>query len=242
MALAGGEPARNQILRALEKDEADVCAPVHENVAIGALQRRTGDHRMLALPADAVDLVGNRLQPGQAVFVGQRMARAHLRDIAWGMKPVAVLVAPAQPFASASATVLLPEPETPITINAQGVVASPTKILRQRGLVDQPDRLADRASALRRQVLASEHARQDRALFGACDLEQHLAAGGSACKVSVTRGTKGSTLALGTPTTQRSRSRAPDSRERSRRCGRPVPFPSARHRTAGGQGPDSSAP
>src|SRR6195952_1963067 len=73
--------------------------------------------------------------------------------------------------------VLLPEPETPITTSAQGVSLA-TKALRKRGLIDQPDRLADRADTARRQVLACEHARQDRALAGARDLKQHFAAGG----------------------------------------------------------------
>src|SRR5437879_10261811 len=79
--------------------------------------------------------------------------------------------------ASCSAIVLLPEPETPITTSAKGV-SLPTKILRKRRLVDQPDRLAGAACAAGRQVLACEQARQDRALAGARDLEQHFAARG----------------------------------------------------------------
>ena len=97
MPLAGGEPVRDQLLRAVEKDDADVVASMHEDVAIGALQRRAGDDGVLAGLADAVDLVGDRLQPGPAVFVGERMARAHLGDIGGRMKSVAVLVTPAQP-------------------------------------------------------------------------------------------------------------------------------------------------
>ena len=73
-------------------------ASVHENVAIGALQRRAGDHGVLAGLADPVDLVGDRLQPGPAILIGERMAGAHLVDIAFGMKPVAILEGPAQAF------------------------------------------------------------------------------------------------------------------------------------------------
>ena len=47
---------------------------------------------MFAGRADPVDLVGDRLQPGPAVLVGEGMAGAHLGDIAGGMKLVAILV------------------------------------------------------------------------------------------------------------------------------------------------------
>src|SRR5258707_10377045 len=73
--------------------------------------------------------------------------------------------------------VLLPEPETPITTSAQGVLL-PTKILRNRGPVHQPDRLAGGSRAVGGQVLGCEEARQDRTLVRACNLEQHFAAGG----------------------------------------------------------------
>src|ERR1700730_9246202 len=75
--------------------------------------------------------------------------------------------------------VLLPEPDTPITTSAHGVrlMSLSTKILRKRSLIHEPDRLAQGMRAVRRQVLAREHARQDRALVRAGDLEQHFAAG-----------------------------------------------------------------
>src|ERR1700709_1623236 len=65
MPLAGGEPARDQILRTVQKDDADIVASMHEDVAIDALQRRAGDEGVLACLAGAVDLVGDRLQPGR---------------------------------------------------------------------------------------------------------------------------------------------------------------------------------
>src|SRR3569833_1861698 len=73
---------------------------------------------------------------------------------------------------SAFATVLLPEPDTPITINAQGASTPATNSLRKRGLVDQPDGLANRARAYCRQSLAIEQARQDRLLVLPRYLEQ----------------------------------------------------------------------
>src|SRR4051812_27036520 len=78
---------------------------------------------------------------------------------------------------SAFARVLLPEPDTPITINAQGASTPATNFLRKRGLVDQPDGLAIRARAYGRQSLAIEQARQDRLLVWPPHPEQHFAAG-----------------------------------------------------------------
>src|SRR5258708_11782460 len=45
-----------------------------------------------------VELVGDGLEPGPAIFVGQGLAGAHLGDIARGVKPVAVLENPAEPL------------------------------------------------------------------------------------------------------------------------------------------------
>src|SRR6266403_5217344 len=51
---------------------------------------------MLAGLAYPVDLMGDRLQPRPAVFIGEGLAGAHLGDVARGVKLVAILVAPAQ--------------------------------------------------------------------------------------------------------------------------------------------------
>src|SRR3979411_589312 len=91
-----GEAACDQILRALEIDDADILASMHEDIAIGALKRGAGDHSVLAGLADPVDLVGDRLQPRPAIFVDKRLAGSHFGDIAQGVKLVAILEAPAQ--------------------------------------------------------------------------------------------------------------------------------------------------
>ncbi len=98
MTFARGKPGGDQILCAVEKDNPDIVTAMHENVAIGALQRRTSDHCPFTGFANPIDLVGNRLQPGPAILIGQRMAGAHLGHIGGGMKPVAILESPAQPF------------------------------------------------------------------------------------------------------------------------------------------------
>src|SRR5258708_21986810 len=69
---------------------------MHEDVAVSALQRGAGDHGALAGLANPVDLVGDGLQPGPAIFIGQGLAGAHLGDIAGRMKPVAIFVSPLQ--------------------------------------------------------------------------------------------------------------------------------------------------
>src|SRR5260370_29031178 len=51
---------------------------------------------MFAGVADPVDLLGDRLQPWPPIFIGKGLAGAHLGDVARGVKPVAILVAPAQ--------------------------------------------------------------------------------------------------------------------------------------------------
>src|SRR5580698_3552994 len=75
--------------------------------------------------------------------------------------------------------VLLPDPDTPITISAQGAMLGTllTKILRHCGLVQTPDRLALRASAGGGQVFAIEYTREDRAFASPAGLEHHLVAG-----------------------------------------------------------------
>src|SRR5260221_3918854 len=98
MALPLGEAVSDQFWRTLEIDDPDIVPSMYEDVPIGALQRGAGDHRMLAGLADPVDLAGNCLQPGPTVFIGQGVAGAHLGDVARGMKLVAILVRPAEPF------------------------------------------------------------------------------------------------------------------------------------------------
>ena len=86
-------------LAALQEDEAHILAPAQQNVAIGVLQRRAGDDDVLAAVAHPRDLVGDGVEPGPAVLVGEGMAGLHLGDIAGGVKAVAVLEPPAEPLA-----------------------------------------------------------------------------------------------------------------------------------------------
>src|SRR5579863_6485022 len=46
--------------------------------------------------ANPLDLVGNGAEPRPAIVIGERMPRAHLGDIAFGVKFIAVLESPSQ--------------------------------------------------------------------------------------------------------------------------------------------------
>src|ERR1700676_406637 len=94
--LAQLEPPGNQVAAPLEIDHPDIVPAVHQNLAIASFQGRAGDDGMFAVSAYPVDLVGDGLQPWPAVLVGQGMSGAHLLDVAFGMKSVAVLASPAQ--------------------------------------------------------------------------------------------------------------------------------------------------
>src|SRR4051812_29376682 len=80
--------------------------------------------------------------------------------------------------------VLLPEPDTPMTISAHGGsrTLSATKILRQGGAVGEPYGLALRIRTARRQIITRQHARQYRPLGWTADLKQHFPAGGEGRK------------------------------------------------------------
>src|SRR6516162_7846460 len=68
VTLAVVQPLRDQRMRAKEVDDADVAAPVHENLAVGSPQRRAGDHRVLTSRYEPIDLGGNRPQPRPTIF------------------------------------------------------------------------------------------------------------------------------------------------------------------------------
>ena len=93
---ARGDAARDEILIALEIDQPDVLPLADENVAIGPLERRAGDDAMIAGAPRGVDPIGDGMQPGPAILVGERLAMVHLLDVSFGMKPVAVFVKPVQ--------------------------------------------------------------------------------------------------------------------------------------------------
>jgi len=90
------------------------------------------------------------------------------------MTYVAILEIPVQCRASVSAMVVLPEPDTPHDQRARYLPAHRTKILRQRSLITS-QMVSPVERARWPAVLAIQHARQDRALLRARDLEQHFA-------------------------------------------------------------------
>src|SRR5487761_1960940 len=206
MAFAPGEPVRDQGLRTAEEDNAGVASAMHEHVAVGALERGAGDHGVPAALADPVDLVGDSLQPWPAVLVGEGPAGAHLGDIARGVKPVAVLISPVQPFgepgrdrafagsgdphhdqrARRFTGLVVHEGSPPSAARSASNTVSPMERARFAGRSSCPSRRV-RIARFCEPATSNSISRQEP----------------SAGKVSVTLGTKGSTCALGTPTTQR---------------------------------------
>src|SRR5690606_30286471 len=91
------ETARDQVLVAAQVDDAGVAVALHENIAIGALERGAGHDHARAVRAPAADLRGDGVQPRPPVLVGQRDAGAHFIDAALGMETVAILDDPSQP-------------------------------------------------------------------------------------------------------------------------------------------------
>ena len=179
---------------------------MHEDVAIGALQRRAGDDGALAAPCRPGRSRRQWPAARPAVLVGKRMARAHLGDIARRVKPVAVLIGPVQACRPACRrwcscpSRTRPSPPArrascrhrPRKFSGSAAAIAPARPSRRCECA----RFAGRSSPV-------EHARQDRALVGARDFEQHFAAGASAGSVSVTAARTARHGALGTPTTQR---------------------------------------
>lgn len=92
------ETAVDQRLRPLEVDESDVAPVPEDDVAIAPLQRRAGDDTSLApLPPD-IDPASNRLEPRQAVGIGQRRPALHLLHVLARVEIVTVLERAAEPF------------------------------------------------------------------------------------------------------------------------------------------------
>ncbi len=178
---------------------------MHKNIAIGTLQRRAGNHDMLARFAAPVDFVCDRLQPGPAVLIGEGMAGFHLGDVACGMELVAILIAPAEPLGQFIARWC----SCPIRIRPSRSLRTGSR--RRHCSRNSPEAPPDPTAILSR--LRNAHGspagpRHPAPASGSHAFRAPLASNSisrqepSAGNVSVTRGTNGSTCALGTPTTQ----------------------------------------
>ena len=71
-----------------QMNEEDSALRAGEQVAIGALERGTGDDRLDAVGGALAHPVAHGLQPGPAVLVGQGDAAAHLVDVDLGVEVV----------------------------------------------------------------------------------------------------------------------------------------------------------
>src|SRR5262249_55123769 len=74
MLLARGQARANQRLVAMQKDDAHLGSPTGEEVAMAALEQRTGDHAGLASPPPAIDPVCHSFEQRPLVAVIEGMA------------------------------------------------------------------------------------------------------------------------------------------------------------------------
>ena len=221
MALARREAGGDQLLGAVEEDEAHVVASVHQNVAIGALERGAGDDGVLALARRAISaaMAFSQGQRSSSVRGWPALILATLLA-GWNLSPSST--APAEPLAPALRRPCSCPSRTRPSRSAHKVgLSSATNSLRKRGLIDQPDRFAIRSARVRP---AGSRLRR-RVKIGACrarDLEQHLAAGGERRQ---RQGDARARTARHWPWGRRRPSarfpRARDRRETARRYGRP---------------------
>src|SRR5437762_13080852 len=96
MSMSQGHSARDQLRLAFEVDNAHVAPAPDQNVAIGALERRTCDDAVSTRATRSSDPVRNSLQPWPSIFIRQRLAAMHLLDIGPRVEPIGVFVGPAQ--------------------------------------------------------------------------------------------------------------------------------------------------
>src|SRR6476620_4119566 len=96
MLMPRGDTARDQGLVALQIDETDVGPIPDQNIAVAALQGGARDDAMSTRAARLVDPVGDRMQPGPTVLVGEWNAAVHLVDVRSWMKPIRVLEFPSE--------------------------------------------------------------------------------------------------------------------------------------------------
>jgi hypothetical protein len=69
MLVARGHASANQIARSFEVDRHHVVAVPDDDVVVGSLQRRAGEHAVLAPRAPPVDFLGDLAKPGQPVRI-----------------------------------------------------------------------------------------------------------------------------------------------------------------------------
>jgi hypothetical protein len=86
-----GHASANQVIRSFEVDKRHVRAIPDDDVPVGPLQRRAGEHTRLAPCAPAIDLFRDLAQPRQTIRIRQRCAVVHLLHIHGRMQIIAIL-------------------------------------------------------------------------------------------------------------------------------------------------------
>jgi hypothetical protein len=96
MALAGRQPAGDGLSATGEVDELDAVPAAIDGLPVAAFERRAGNDSVLAGVETLVDPVGDKREPGPAVFVGEGMTGCHLVDVGLRVQCIALFEWPAE--------------------------------------------------------------------------------------------------------------------------------------------------
>ena len=88
----------NQAFGSAQIQHPHVGARAHQDVTVYPFQRRAGNDGGLARRSFGVNRIGDGVQPGPAIIVGQRVTGRHLGHVRRWMKAVALQQGPAQPL------------------------------------------------------------------------------------------------------------------------------------------------
>src|SRR5262249_61885638 len=97
MTVASRQMPGDELAAAAKIAQPHLRPITNDDLAIGSLERGTGDDARLLHCAPAVNPGGDTLEPRLAVRVGQRNAGMHLRDIGLRVERVTLLESPAEP-------------------------------------------------------------------------------------------------------------------------------------------------
>jgi hypothetical protein len=90
VAFARLQPRLDQLETAMEVDETDVGHALREQTPVLLFEGGAGDHGRFVVLAQLDNQLVQALQPGQAIFVVQRLASGHFGDVLRRMKVVSV--------------------------------------------------------------------------------------------------------------------------------------------------------
>src|SRR5260370_8554210 len=96
MSLPRGNSARTETSFSLEANKPHPRPVTDQDIAIRALERRTGNHAVSTSTPCSIDPCSNPFQPWPAIVIRQRVAVMHLFDVRGRMEPIGIFIDPTQ--------------------------------------------------------------------------------------------------------------------------------------------------